>query len=347
MITADTVVALSLEEVIKHYVRALFRRFHLSRDYIIGLVGERGSGKSLSGGNIAVRDFAMNGEPLWSNMEIRLDVNMPDDFARYFALPAGKVSYQAEHIEKEAFLALDSRYEGGCFFFDEFNLEYGEARRSGANINLMTDRAIQQLRKLQSGLIYTVINEMYVDSRIRENTDLFIRCADVAFKPENLRRKMTQGVAFEWLLYPMTPKLFGYGQTYDKMGKPIGPIAITMGHLWGSIDTYERQAVGALSYTQPKQLLNMQMVEDPKVVVDRDRWGWLDKSLTAFFEKHTKDGDVIEISSNDFRHELGVKKEQWGAVVNKIYDRLPDMGSSGAGGRRHPTQFKIFNRVLV
>ena len=55
---------------------------------------------------------------------------------------------------------------------------------------------------------------------------------------------MTQGVQFEWLLYPMTSKVFGVGTTYADKGKPVGPIPITMGNLWGSIDTYERQAVG-------------------------------------------------------------------------------------------------------
>lgn len=344
---SDEAQAVSLEDIVKHTVRALFRRYHLNRDWIIGLVGDRGSGKSLGGANVAIRDFAMNDEPLWSNMRIGLGVDVSESLAGQFGVERGLVVYQSEHIEKQAFLSLDERYEGGCLFFDEFNLEYGEARRSSANVNLMTDRAIQQLRKMQCGLIYTVLNEMYVDTRIRENTDLFIRCSDVAFKPENLRQKMRQGVQFEWLLYPMTAKLFGYGQTYPDTNKPVGPIQVTMGYLWDSIDTYERQAAGKMKYTDSKELLPVQMAEDPLVVKERDRWGWLDPKLTKFYDNHVADGDFIEIISEDFRHELGVEKKQWGYVVSLLYDLIPDLESRGKGSRANPTKFIMPNRLLT
>jgi len=344
--SVDSSEPLTLKKVIQHTVRALFRRYHLNRDWIIGLVGDRGSGKSLGGGNIAIRDFAMNDEPLWSNMQIGLGIFVPQEFAVGFGLESGLVVYKSDYIDKQAFLALDGRYEGGCLFFDEFNLEYGEARRASANVNLMTDRAIQQLRKLQCGLIYTVLNEMYVDNRIRENTDLFIRCSDVAFKPENLRQKMKQGVEFEWLLYPMSTRLFGIGRTYPETGKAIGPIPMTMGHLWGSIDTLERQAVGKTKYTDTKELIQLQINEDPKVLQDRNKWGWLDERLNKFYEKHAKDGDTIEISSNELRNELGVEKPQWPYVVSKLYDKIPDMDSKGNGSRSSPTRFSIPNRIL-
>lgn len=337
---------ITLEDIAKHTIRALFRRYHLNRDWIIGLVGDRGSGKSLGGANIAIRDFAMNNEPLWSNMQIGLGVHMPPSLVNPFDLEEGLAIYQSEYIDKQDFLRLDSRYEGGCFFFDEFNLEYGEARRSSATVNLLTDRAIQQLRKLQSGLIYTVLNEMYVDTRIRENTDLFIRCFDVAFKPENLRRKMRQGVQFEWLLFPMSTKLLGYGNTYADTGKPIGPIQITMGHLWDSIDTYERQAAGRMKYTDSKELMPMEITEDSKVVKDRDRWGWLNERITKFYENHTEDGEWIEVLSSEFRCDLGVTPEQWPSVIKKIYNKIPDMYPTGNGSRRSPTVFHLPNRIL-
>jgi len=340
--TAET-----LEDIVKHTVRALFRRYHLNRDWIIGLVGERGSGKSIGGANIAVRDFAMNGEPLWSNMQIGLGVDVQQDTAQRFRMEPGLVVYKSEYIDKQNFLALDGRYEGGCFFFDEFNLEYGESRRSSANVNLMTDRAIQQLRKLQSGLIYTVLSEMYVDTRIRENTDLFIRCSDVAFKPENLRQKMRQGVQFEWLLYPMSTKLFGIGKTYADTNKAIGPIQITMGHLWDSIDTYERQAAGRMSYTDRKELLPINMVEDPVVVQDKDRWGWLDERLTKFYDNHTGDSEFIEILGSQLQSELGVSDEWWGTAMRKIRKRIKGIEVRGNGSARRPTIYVIPNRILV
>jgi len=337
-----------LSDLIKYNVRALLRRYHLNRDWIIGLVGERGSGKSLGGANIALRDFMMNGEPCWSNMSIKMQVKVDDDSASFFNLKGGVVNYEAQHMDKQAFLKLDSRYEGGCLFFDEFNLEYGESRRSSANVNLLTDRAIQQLRKLQCGLVYTVINEMYVDSRIRENTDVFIHCSDVAFSPLNMLNKMQQGVEFDWLLYPMTTKLVGSGMRYQDTNKPVGPIKMQLKHVWGAIDTLERQAQTLENYSvSMKSLMPVEIKEDPKVVVERDKWGWLDKSITKFFENHATDGDVIEISSKDLMREFAVEKTAWPYVVRKLYDKLPDMEGTGNSTSSRPLKFKIPNRVLV
>jgi len=339
--------ALSLPDLVKYSVRALIRRFHLNRDWIIGLIGERGSGKSLGGANIAIRDFMMNGEPCWSNMDIKLQVDVEDESAARYGLPGGTVTYEAEHIEKQGFLALDSRYEGGCLFFDEFNLEYGESRRSSTNVNLMTDRAIQQLRKMQCGLIYTVLNEMYVDTRIRENTDVFIRCSDIAYKAGNLQERMQQGAVFEWMIYPISTKFAGQGGTYKETNQALGPYQVELKHLWDAIDTYQRQAVGATKYSENKTLMPIQIKEDPAVVADKSRWGWLDDAITRFFDRHATDGEFIEIASLDFANELDVPKELWGATAAQIRRRIKDIEVTGRGSGRYPTRYIIPNRILV
>jgi len=337
----------SIEEIVQFEAEALFRRYHLNQDWIVGLVGERGAGKSLGGANIVIKDYMMNIEPCWSNMFMKLDVEVSDEDARLYGLEQGGVAtYESGHIEKQAFLALDSRYEGGCLFFDEFNLEYGEARRSVANVNLMTDRAVQQLRKIQCGLVYTVLNEMYVDVRIRENTDIFIKCIDVAYKPANLAQQMRQGVVFEWMIYPMSQRVAGIGQTYGDTNVPIGPVRITLKHMWESIDTLERQAAGRMSYTDKKELLPIEMKEDPVVVQERDRWGWLDGRITAFYEKHVDDGELIELTTSELVHDLGVTMEDWPLVSKQVYKRIPNMDSRAGGGRGRPRKYFIPNRIL-
>ena len=336
---------LSLGDVIGQSIRALFRRFHLNRDWIIGLVGERGSGKSLGGANIGIRDFGMSGDPMWSNMAIDMGVDVPGYMAAPYGMKEGGiVRYQAEHLDKQTFLALDPKYSGGLLFFDEFNLEYGESRRSVTNVNLKTDTAIQQLRKFECGLIYTVLNEAYVDVRIRENTDIFIRCADVAMKPNNLSKRMTQGVTFEWMVYAMSPKLCGYGNTFNDTGKPFGPYQVTLNYMWNVIDTYEKQGKGGkYGQQEEKQLMPVNLTEDPGVVIDRNRWGWLDKKLLAFLAKHKNDGDTIEITSQDFAHEMGIEKTLWPPAVAQIYQRLPNMSFKGQGWKHK--KYMIPNRL--
>ena len=342
------VVAQSLNDIIKYNVRALVRRFHLNRDWIIGLIGDRGSGKSLGGSNIAIRDFMMNGEPCWSNMQMKLNVAVSDGIARYYGNPQGGIiTYQSEYLEKEKFIYLDSRYEGGVLFFDEFNLEYGEARRSASNVNLMTDRAVQQLRKIQCGLVYTVINEMYMDPRVRENTDVFIRCQDVALNPHNLSNRMEQGRVFEWLVYPMTARVAGNGNTFKETKKPVGPIRITLGDMWGSIDTYERQAVGQRKYTETKSLTPVELKEESASIIEKDKWSWLYSKIEEFYKKHIDDGDYIEIASSELRREFGVSPEMWGSVVRKIRGLIKGIETRGKGNAVNPTIYTIPNRVLV
>jgi len=341
--TETKVIAQSLDEIVKHNAYALIRRFHLNRDWIIGLIGERGSGKSLGGANIALRDFMFNGEPCWSNMRIKLQVEVDDETAHSCMLEkGGLVPFEAGYIDKQHFLSLDSRYEGGCLFFDEFNLEYGEARRSSANVNLMTDRAIQQLRKMQCGLIYTVLNEMYVDTRIRENTDVFIKCSDIAFKGENLQGRMGQGVVFEWLIYPMVSKVFGDDFVYGKTHRPLGPFKIQLKHLWGVIDTMERQAVGATKYAGVKTMIP---IETP--VEKEDKWSFLDERIENFYINHAADGDYITIGSHEFREELGIDPRVWGTAMREIKKRITDIESGGRGSSKHPTYYGFPNRLVV
>lgn len=215
------------------------------------------------------------------------------------------------------------------------------------NVNLMTDRAIQQLRKQQCGLVYTVLNEMYVDPRIRENTDIFIRCQDTALNPGGLQAHKPQGHNFEWMIYPMSARMMGNGNTYRDTGQAIGPISVPMREFWGMIDTLERQAVGQTSYGKiEKPLINIPIKDTPEIQADKYRWAWVDKKIDAFYKLHGAEGDEIEISSKDLKYEFGVADTQWGYVVRLIKERIPGIETRGRASSRYPTKFIIPNRVL-
>ena len=57
----------------------ILRRQHLKREVIIGLVGLRGDGKSGSGAVIALLDYMMSGNPVWSNMPIKTAIQVDDE----------------------------------------------------------------------------------------------------------------------------------------------------------------------------------------------------------------------------------------------------------------------------
>jgi hypothetical protein len=348
MTTIENRQAPCLREIIAQEIDPLFRLSHLNRDVIIGLVGERGSGKSLGGANIALKDYGFSNEPIWSNMNIKVGVKVTNDEAIECGATAGGIeTYASQHLDKQEFLALDGKYEGGCLFFDEFNLEYGGARRSTANVNLMTDRAVQQLRKLQCALIYTVLDEMYVDVRIRDNTDLFITCTDTAFKAQNLASKMRQGIAFEWKLWFMTSKLVGFGNTYKETHRAVGPVPVTLREMWGSINTMERQAEGQTKYSvQPKQLIRVEMEEDAKITVQKIHYAGFDERMHRFYANHASDGDTIEIAAADMANEFGTDRKHWGPWAKQLWERVPNIEITGKGNRTNPTKYKIPNKIL-
>lgn len=342
----------TLKDVIAVNVHPFIRRMHLNPDWIIGLVGDRGSGKSIGGANIAIRDYAMRGAQMFSNMDIKLDVKVSEAIASIYGLESGVATYESIFMQREEFLAHDGRFKGGCKFIDEINIEYGEARRSSSNVNLETGTEIQQLRKDQSGLVYTTINEMYVDPRIRENTDVFIRCNDVAFHPHNLANRMRQGVCFEWKIYPMTPKLAGVGN--NREGFIIGPIQVTLGNMWGMIDTFERQSRNGQKYTERKSLMPVELKE--AVAVTKNRQDpflmALQERLKTFWVNHAQDGDLIEITAKHMADELGVERSDWPQIFKRYIKPFffatdcddPDLIIKRTG---FGNKYIIKNRILV
>ena len=69
----------ALKLIVGKVLQPLFRHQHLNREVIIGLVGLRGDGKSGSGAVIALLDYLMNGEPVWSNMPIGVRIIVDDE----------------------------------------------------------------------------------------------------------------------------------------------------------------------------------------------------------------------------------------------------------------------------
>jgi hypothetical protein len=110
------------------------------------------------------------------------------------------------------------------------------------------DRVAQQLRKYQNSLIYTVINEMFVDSRIRELTDIFIRCEDTALSMEGLAARKPTGVDFKWTIYPMSGYMLGREQSYYVTKKPLSPVYLHFEPWRGIYNDKLAQAQGKMKY---------------------------------------------------------------------------------------------------
>lgn len=318
--TSPEIKALSLKDIIQFELPALFRRQHLNRDVIIGLIGDRGDGKSLGGGVISILDFMLQNEPCWSNMQIAARFNVDADTAEKYGLSPGSADFESNELDMQKFLHFHPDYHDGLFYIDEINIALADARRAMASQNLAADDVGQQLRKLRSGLIYTCIHEMFVDNRIRDLTDIFIQCRDTALSPEGLASKKKPGYEFSWEIYPMSRKLTG--ERYTETHQSFGPIYLDGHQWWGAIDTEKRQdrakykiSAGGVQRIEAE----IEIHENPAVVAAKSKWGWLYEAI----RKLHYDG-YEEIHNKELWDYLNV--DERGISTRQIGEQLSIMG---------------------
>ena len=302
-------IALSLETLIAYKVKPLLKRSHLNRDIIIGFIGDRGDGKSMGAGEVALLDWGVEpGEIIRSNMDINANITVSDEYAERYGLSGGSVHYESEPLDKLKFLRFDPEYYRNIFVIDEINIFLADARRAMSNQNLEADDVGQQLRKLQSPLIYTCISEMFVDTRIRDLTDVFIKTEDTALSPLGLARKQQQGIEFQWYLYPITRKLTG--ERYADTKQRLGPYFIRGNRFWDLIDTNLRQERKKLKDLEAE----VKVTQDDRTQRFNEQYGWIGETLIALSKSGVNSLSNLEIKKYFPDVDKAILKEHFGFV---------------------------------
>lgn len=278
----------------------LLKRGGIKKDLIIGLVGERGGGKSGSGATISLIDFMFDGVPCYSNMSIKCDIEIDDATAQKYGLKRGGVAHFASlPIDYKKLLRFDECYANSLIFLDEINVELSEARRSMSNTNLFFNRVAQELRHLQSSLIYTSISEMYLDSRLREFTDCFLRCEDTAYDSEGIRSKKPIGIDFKWVVYFMNRCFTGV--TYQQTRRHSGEVYFHFKPWRGIYDDKQFQGKDMRKYgvnilkDDSTSLTLSGVGTSPSPVVDshHNKWGFLEGIVDRY-----RRGGVLMVPSS-------------------------------------------------
>lgn len=144
-----------------------------NRALVIGVVGPRGSGKSVHTARMTCSDYLLKNKKVWANMDIGFTL-----------LNGGKpVDVHTLNFDKMSLVDLDTMYDDGCLVIEEANVTLMEARRAMREENLKSSYLLQQLRKRRMNMIWNAQSEMHVDDRLRFQTDIFVKCADLSLMP--------------------------------------------------------------------------------------------------------------------------------------------------------------------
>lgn len=247
----------------------------------IGLIGPRGSGKSESAAGITIMDYLVPGYDVISNMEIKWGMRLGDYI----------VGYASQELDKAAFLNLNIK-SNRTIVVDEVNIEFSEARRSLTNRNLIFNKIIQLLRKKQLNLIYTVQHEMWIDNRLRWQTDIFIKCQDVCMRPGGFHLPFDFGEQVSWRIYDISGML-GHG-AYGETGIPVAEDLKFLGkQWWNTFDTGLIQGEDEVTYG------SMQLNKSKYVKGEIDRYGWVMDKITELILDGSRLTPKFEIAEDD------------------------------------------------
>ena len=149
---------------------------------IYGIIGGQGSGKSILLTRIMLQDI-FGGNKVFSNMKINIkDKSKADNF---FVLSSIK-----DLLEND-----DIKHSSVCI--DEANLWGLDSRNSGKKENIrISTELCQQIRKRHINFYYTTQRFGKVDKRLRDETDVILRCEKYRLIDKNKIERIIDSV---WL----------------------------------------------------------------------------------------------------------------------------------------------------
>lgn len=168
---------------------------------VMGFIGPAGAGKSCGAAGVAIYDYLLAGMGVVSNMMISVTV-------KYRGASKTFESTDLDKIGVMNYRDITKMYRNVVLFMDEFNLEFGDVRTSMSKVNRAIAAMLQERRKRNVNILYTVQDESWVDKRVAFATDMMITCKDAAYDV-GFPKKGQLGRKSHWRLHDMSGRITG------------------------------------------------------------------------------------------------------------------------------------------
>lgn len=203
---------------------------------IIGWVGAKGNGKSLSMAQAISWKLAL-GEKVWSNMPVKLS---PALMNRKTFMNGEPMEYrEADPLDWNLLYMLDESLIEGTVAIDEIGY-YADSRQSGSTRNRLINACIRQVRHRSLDILYTAKAFKSVDFRLRDETDVLIECEDLSYKPWGKDNKVEGGISIIQRFYDLSGIVTGYATDYFSPRRKQYKAQIFRGRpYWECYDTRE------------------------------------------------------------------------------------------------------------
>lgn len=272
-----------IQDLIDIYLKVkIFRAGHFNKlQLVLGLIGPRGSGKTVGMVAIGSLEWLLRGEQVWSNVPFAIKVTYGDCKRVYSSMP----------LEQLDLLDLAGGLRGGLAIVDEANMTFAEAGRAMSGANLDFGYAIQQLRKRGLSVIWTCQGWGWIDNRLRWQTDLVISCRD-SFLTDSHSEGI--GARSKWIVSDLSSMTGQFGSDYAESHRFISQFEVWRGEFWNkpfwaAYDTDQLQ--GGEGYVQQyklakagktkqfeKQLVEARQRPEQEIVA-----GLLEQGITEFY----------------------------------------------------------------
>jgi hypothetical protein len=229
---------------------------HYTHSTIVGITGAKRSGKSLYMSMLLFRDM-LHGRTVWSNMPVRT----PDAL-----LKLGYPMLQTKVIDWDSLYMLSEDYQEGTIGLDE-SIYYDDSRSSLSMRNKLLNTIMNQVGHRNLNVYYTVKLQGWMDKRLLFETDIEIKCQDMAMTPWGRDLDMIRGKNINLMFYDKSGAITGR-PCGDKYPEPFNAGIWTWGdYFWTAYNTKEIIGIEEL-YTGVKVNMKQRVISNKSGIDD-------------------------------------------------------------------------------